>query len=107
MIHVIPINDLSQHRDASTCWCSPQAVTLDNGDTVIVHQARDGREHLERALDCDDLTERAGHFAEYAAKLGQAVEAGHMDGDEFRARISEGVEMLIRRYAFVKNPITR
>jgi hypothetical protein len=42
-LHIIPINDLQEHEEASTCDCCPSAEIID-GDMIIIHNAYDGRE---------------------------------------------------------------
>lgn len=41
--HVIPLEDLRPHIEASDCWCRP---TDDDG--IWVHHSMDGREFAER-----------------------------------------------------------
>lgn len=45
--HVIPINDLKEHVEQSTCLCSPCVQILDEGDLLVVHNSYDGREFNE------------------------------------------------------------
>tara|TARA_R110002096_G_scaffold308373_2_gene502990 strand:+ start:424 stop:585 length:162 start_codon:yes stop_codon:yes gene_type:complete len=42
LTHVLPINDLREHKEASDCWCHPE---VDEG--VVVHNSIDGREKVE------------------------------------------------------------
>jgi hypothetical protein len=44
--HIIPINDLKEHEDCSTCHCHPD-VSIEEGDIFIVHNSYDGREIAE------------------------------------------------------------
>lgn len=53
--HVIPVGDLKAHLDGRHCWCKPRIETYDNGNTLISHNAADGREFFE-----DDLS-KEGH----------------------------------------------
>lgn len=41
--HLIPLNDLREHKDAPDCWCDPKQ----DGDepSVWVHNSMDRREH--------------------------------------------------------------
>ena len=48
--HIIPVNDLKEHEDSSTCHCSP-SVCLEGGDIFIVHNSYDGREIIERFIE--------------------------------------------------------
>ena len=41
-LHVIPIDDLREHEEAESCWCSPRLM---NG--VLVHNSMDDRESHE------------------------------------------------------------
>jgi hypothetical protein len=44
--HIIPINDLKEHEDSSTCHCHPE-VSIEDGDMFIVHNSFDRRELKE------------------------------------------------------------
>lgn len=47
-VHVIPVNDLKEHEDSSTCECQPR-VDIVEGGMVVVHHAWDNREIVEQA----------------------------------------------------------
>lgn len=42
--HILPLNDLIEHIEESTCECFPDVEILENGDILIVHNSIDGRE---------------------------------------------------------------
>lgn len=44
ILHIIPIHDLKEHTEESTCECAPEIEILENGDIMIIHNAYDGRE---------------------------------------------------------------
>jgi len=44
--HVVPENDLNPHVLSSGCACKPRFVS-EGGAIITVHNAFDGREHLE------------------------------------------------------------
>lgn len=44
--HVLQINDIKEHEEASTCQCDPK-VMHEDGDMIIVHNSYDGRELFE------------------------------------------------------------
>lgn len=48
MIHIIPNKDLKEHTEETTCECEP---TIDWENEIVIHNAFDGREHLERAKE--------------------------------------------------------
>jgi hypothetical protein len=48
MINIIPVNDLEEHEESSTCKCGPK-VLHENGNMIFVHNSFDGREAVERA----------------------------------------------------------
>ena len=48
-IHIIPVNDLKEHEESSTCDCQPTLV-MENGEMIFVHNSYDGRE-LDEELD--------------------------------------------------------
>jgi ascorbate-specific PTS system EIIC-type component UlaA len=45
-IHILPINDLKEHEELSTCACNPKMLT-ENGEMIFVHNSYDGRELFE------------------------------------------------------------
>ena len=44
--HVMPANDLKQHRQSYICHCLPR-VEYESGSMIIVHSSFDGREGVE------------------------------------------------------------
>jgi hypothetical protein len=44
-IHVIPVNDLREHVESSSCWCAP--AQDDECPLLYIHHAADMREHFE------------------------------------------------------------
>lgn len=46
-LHIIPINDLKEHKELTTCECCP-SVKFENGEMIIVHNSFDGRELNEQ-----------------------------------------------------------
>ena len=46
MINCIPIADLKEHIQESTCTCNP-IVFFENGEMIVVHYAFDGRHTIE------------------------------------------------------------
>lgn len=50
VIHVLPIDDIEDHIDSSTCPCQP-SIEEENGHLIIVHSSFDGREGVEWAQE--------------------------------------------------------
>jgi len=47
IIHVIPLNDLKEHKDTDIdCWCQPRIEYEGNGE-IVIHNSLDGREGFE------------------------------------------------------------
>jgi len=46
-IHVLPINDLKEHAELTTCECCP-SVKFEDGEILIIHNSFDGRELIEK-----------------------------------------------------------
>lgn len=46
--HILPINDIKQHEESSTCECNPSIIE-ESGELIIIHNAFDGREGAELA----------------------------------------------------------
>lgn len=46
--HILPINDLKEHEEISTCECMPKVEIQGNGDLLIIHNSFDGREIIEK-----------------------------------------------------------
>jgi len=46
-LHIIPINDIKEHDELSTCECCP-SLEFENGEMIFVHNSFDGRELNEQ-----------------------------------------------------------
>lgn len=44
--HILPIKDLKDHKEASSCRCNPK-VFMENGTLIVAHNSFDGREGVE------------------------------------------------------------
>lgn len=51
-IHVYPVDDLFPHdtESAGQCECNPK-IEFENGETMVIHNAWDGREIFEEMED--------------------------------------------------------
>lgn len=49
--HILPVNDVEEHEESSTCKCEPR-IEIAGGDMLMIHNSFDGRELLE--LEKDD-----------------------------------------------------
>ena len=49
-IHILPVNDLKPHIEASTCECKPKVEMLEDGEMMVVHNSYDGRERIEELV---------------------------------------------------------
>lgn len=49
-VHVYPVRDLSPHSLKATghCWCNPKVQLVEVGRYVVIHNAADARELVER-----------------------------------------------------------
>ena len=52
MIHVIPIDDLKEHEESSSCNCTPTMIEV-NGEFILSHNSYDGRELIEQGFQKD------------------------------------------------------
>lgn len=48
--HVTPVDDIKEHEESADCPCGPEVEEYTNG-RVIVHNAWDGREAVEAAIE--------------------------------------------------------
>lgn len=48
--HVLPINDIKEHEELSTCHCKPNIV-FENGHMIIIYNSFDGREIGEELIN--------------------------------------------------------
>ena len=48
--HILPINDIKEHEESSSCHCVPKSEILENGDIMITHNSFDGREFIENLI---------------------------------------------------------
>lgn len=49
--HILPINDLKEHEELSSCECNPKMEVLEDGDLMIIHNSYDKREIIERLFE--------------------------------------------------------
>lgn len=47
-VHTLPVNDLREHEESTTCECRPRVKMVEGGMQVI-HSSFDGREAVEWA----------------------------------------------------------
>jgi len=52
--HVLPINDIKEHTEDTTCECQPR-VEHHNGNIVVIHNSYDGREIIEQVNEILNL----------------------------------------------------
>lgn len=45
--HILPTNDIKEHTEETTCECEPR-IEIVNGDMLIIHNAYDNREIIEK-----------------------------------------------------------
>ena len=50
MIHILPVNDLKEHEELTTCECNPRIEILDDGEIMVIHNSYDGREYIEELV---------------------------------------------------------
>jgi len=51
IIHVVPLNDWFEHNeDGTECHCGPRII-VENGVSIVIHNAYDDREEYERNLE--------------------------------------------------------
>lgn len=50
MTHILPINDLKEHEESSTCECKPRVEILEDGDILVIHNSYDKREYIEELV---------------------------------------------------------
>ena len=51
MVNILPINDLKEHEENTTCDCNPKVEILENGEILVIHNSYDRREVTEEALE--------------------------------------------------------
>lgn len=44
--HVLPVDDLKEHEESTTCECEP-TVKWENDNIIVIHNSYDGREGIE------------------------------------------------------------
>ena len=50
MINILPINDLKEHTEDTTCECRPMVIE-ESGEIIVIHNAYDMREIVEQAIE--------------------------------------------------------
>ena len=48
--HVLPIDDLKEHSESSTCDCKP-TLKMENNNMIFIHHSYDGREFIEQLTE--------------------------------------------------------
>lgn len=49
MTIVLPVDDIAEHDlESTTCKCNPK-VEFENGNMILIHDAFDGRQEIEKA----------------------------------------------------------
>jgi len=73
--HILPINDLKEHEELTTCECEPKIDILDNGDMLIIHNSFDGREAIEmvKEIICDHEPKQNEKAQIYCVKCGKIL----------------------------------
>ena len=51
MVNILPINDLKEHEENTTCECNPKVEILENGEILVIHNSYDRREVTEEVLE--------------------------------------------------------
>lgn len=47
--HVWPVRDMQRHAlFGLVCWCDPKVTYFPNGNMLVVHNSKDGRELIEQ-----------------------------------------------------------
>lgn len=46
-IHILPIDDLFEHKEAKSCQCKPK-ISWEVNNFMVVHNSYDGREKHEK-----------------------------------------------------------
>jgi len=44
--NILPIDDIEEHEETTTCECQPD-VSFENGEMIVVHNSFDGRGFLD------------------------------------------------------------
>lgn len=48
--NILPVNDLIEHSNDSTCECHPVVEIMEDGDILCIHNSYDGRERKEELI---------------------------------------------------------
>lgn len=49
MYNILPVNDIEEHTEDSTCKCKPKVI-FEGSEMIIVHNSFDGREYREEMI---------------------------------------------------------
>lgn len=61
--HILPINDLKEHEEETTCECMP-SVEFVEGGMIVIHNSFDGRELHEAMTQEEQLNKILDTFTE-------------------------------------------
>lgn len=87
MHHILPVNDIKEHEEESTCHCCPSLIE-ESGEMILVHNAFDQRELLETAFEKGDLSE---NITNYILVIWNLYHSREVDYQFFKSKISLAV----------------
>ena len=50
--HVLPVSDLKDHTEDTTCECHPKVI-FESGNMIIIHNSYDKREFIEKLREVE------------------------------------------------------
>ena len=50
MLNILPLFDIKEHNEDSTCECEPEILFI-NDEMIVIHNSFDGREAIENAYE--------------------------------------------------------
>ena len=49
--HILPIDDLMPHIQSKHCMCKPSIEKINNTESIVIHNAYDGRDRQESYIN--------------------------------------------------------
>jgi hypothetical protein len=49
-MNILPVNDIEEHEESTTCKCQPK-VEIVEGEMIVIHNSFDGREFKEELFE--------------------------------------------------------
>lgn len=97
MYHVLPLNDIKEHQEESTCHCQPK-VKIEGGEMICIHNAFDKRELKELCFE-GEYAPITGHVVQYLKALLDLLLSNQISKNTYLEKVRWFMEEYKEKYA--------